>query len=214
MQIDRSAPPPAFKVSLATTYNNHASERDDRGEAAWRHPARDAFLAEMQAEGRTRLLEIGAGTGHTARWFADQGLDVVATDLSPDQVETCREKGLEADLRDFYELGFAPASFDGAWAANCLLHVPNVHLAGGLEHIAAVLFDRGLFSVALWGGVSAEGSYEDDCFLPPRFFAFRSDDAVRELLATTFTIEDFSVLHPDEAGDRYLHVQSMVLRKP
>jgi SAM-dependent methyltransferase len=213
MQIDRSAPPPAFKVSLATTYDNHASERDDRGEAAWRHPARAAFLAAMQAEGRARLLEIGAGTGHTARWFADQGLDVVATDLSPDQVGACRDKGLEAYVRDFYELGFAPASFDGAWAANCLLHVPNADLAGVLEHIAAVLSDRGLFYVALWGGVSVEGIYEDDFYLPPRFFAFRTDDEVQDRFEAVFDIEDFELLYPEDETDDQLHVQSMVLRK-
>ena len=44
--------------------------------------------------------------------LADSGLAVVATDLSPAQVDRCREKGLEAHVRDMYDLGFPDESFD------------------------------------------------------------------------------------------------------
>jgi len=152
MDIDVSEPAATFKTPLAETYNNHADERDPRGESVWHNPSRNAFLERMRSEGKIRLLEIGAGTGHTARWFADRGIEVVATDLSADQVAAWRRKRLESYTLDFYAPVFRqPASTQ-----------------------------RGR---------------------PQEYF-----DAI-------FTIEQFAILHPDEAGDERLHVQLMVLRK-
>jgi cyclopropane fatty-acyl-phospholipid synthase-like methyltransferase len=185
------------------------------GEAAWRWPVAERFLDTLRAEGKKRLLEIGAGVGYTAQWFAERGIDVVATDLSPAQVELCRAKGLEAHVRDMYDLGFSPASFDAVWAMNCIHHVPTTDLATVLEGIREVLVPGGLFHVGVWGGRDMEGIYDDDFYPPPRFFAIRSDEALHEALASVFTIIEFTTFLPDqERDDDGLHMQSAVLRKP
>ena len=106
MKLIPGPPPEAFRESIATTYSNVARQREEMGEAEWRWPIASRVLEQLQAEGKTRLLEIGAGVGFTARWFADRGMDVVATDLSPAQVELIGAKGLEARVADFYDLGF------------------------------------------------------------------------------------------------------------
>jgi SAM-dependent methyltransferase len=73
-------------------------------------------------------LEIGAGTGNDGLYFQNNGLDVTCTDLSPDMVNLCREKGLKAYVMDFLSLDFPPGSFDAIYALNCLLHVPTREL--------------------------------------------------------------------------------------
>jgi SAM-dependent methyltransferase len=194
------------------TYDNHAGERDERGEADWRWPLAEAFLGRLSTG--DRLLEIGAGTGYTSRWFADRSLDVVATDLSPAQVERCREKGLEAHVRDMYDLGFPGESFHAVWAMNCLLHIPNSDLASVLVGIREVLVPGGLFQLGVWGGITEEGLYQDDFYQPDRFFSFRTDDDLNERVAEIFEIVDFDVLTPGDQTDDRLHLQLITARIP
>ena len=211
MQLLPGHAPERFRESLATTYDNHAGERDERGEADWRWPLAEAFQTRL-ADG-ARLLEIGAGTGYTSRWFADHGLAVVATDLSAAQVDRCREKGLEAHVRDMYDLGFPDESFDGVWAMNCLLHVPNADLDQVLVGIRDVLAPGGLLQLGVWGGIDEEGIYEDDFYKPNRFFSFRTDDDLKQRVADVFEILSFETLTPEEETDDGLHLQAVIARR-
>lgn len=213
MDLTPGPPPAIFRTTMAETYDGVAAVREERGEDAWRWPIAERFLEKMRAEGKTRIFEIGAGVGYTSRWFADHGLYVVATDLSPAQVELCRAKGLDAHVRDMYELGFPADSFDAAWAMNCVHHIPNADFPGVLQGIADVLVPGGLFYVGVWGGVDDEGVAEDDFYLPARFFSLRSDETLRAFFEQLFTVELFEVFSPgDEPDPDGLHMQSFVLR--
>ena len=211
MELQPGPPPPGFRNALGVTYDNHATERNERGEADWRWPVAESFLQRLPTEGR--MLEIGAGVGYTARWFADRGLQVVATDLSPAQVDRCREKGLEAYVRDMYDLGFEDESFDAVWAMNCLLHVPNADLHHVLSGVSRLLRRGGWFQVGVWGGVDEEGVYHDDFYQPDRFFSFRSDEELTARIGEVFHVESFEVLDLEDQEDGRLHLQSVVARR-
>lgn len=214
MKLRPASPPEGFRSSLADSYDAVAAKRDEMGEADWRWPIAEGFLDLMRAEGKSRLLEIGAGVGYTSRWFADRGVDVVATDLSPAQVELCREKGLEAHVREMSALGFPEGSFDAAWAMNCVHHVPSTELVTVLQGVADVLQPNGLLYIGVWGGRDEEGIYDDDFYPPPRFFALRSDAALRAAAEAVFTVESFETFVPEIGkDDDGLHMQSMILRK-
>jgi SAM-dependent methyltransferase len=214
MDLIPGPPPPSFRDSMAVTYDNVAAQRDEMGEADWRWPFAEQFLTRLQAEHKSRLLEIGAGVGYTSLWFAHRGIDVVATDLSPAQVDIARAKGLDAHVADMFDLDFAAESFDAIWAMNCIHHVPSADLPDVVAGIAEVLRPTGLFYLAVWGGRDIEGMYENDFYQPPRFFAIRSDERLRAALETTFTVESFETFLPDEQeDDDGLHMQSFLLRK-
>jgi ubiquinone/menaquinone biosynthesis C-methylase UbiE len=63
--------------------------------------------------GSNRLLEVGCGTGHFARWFAASGLAVVGLDLSRAMLaEARRRNGIDCVLGDALSLPFRGGAFD------------------------------------------------------------------------------------------------------
>jgi SAM-dependent methyltransferase len=185
---------------LRRAYDRSAGQRDQTPKSAWKLTERSVFLDRLLSEGKRRLLEVGAGTGHDAAFFAEHGLEVVATDLSPAMVERCRAKGLEAHVMDFLHLDFPSGSFDAAYAFNCLLHFPNSELPTVLANIRRLLTPGGLFYLGVYGGESSEGVASDDWHDPPRFFSFRTDDQIRAFAEEQFEVVDFHVVQPEEDG--------------
>ena len=186
-----------------------AAKRDDMEKEAFKVDERRRFLELLRDRGATSLLEVGAGTGHDSLYFQEQGLRVLCTDLSPAMVELCRVKGLDAHVADFLSLGVPPASFDAVYALNCLLHVPTPDLPRVLAAVGEVLVPGGLCYVGTWGGADEEGPVRDDRYPVPRFFAFRSDQVMRQALAEQFHVLSFATF--DANGN---HFQSFVLQKP
>jgi SAM-dependent methyltransferase len=197
-------------ADLRTSYDGGAAARDGRPKEVFKLDERDAFLDRLWTVEAKTLLEIGAGTGEDSAYFAGEGLDVVAVDLSPEMVARCRAKGLTAYARDFLHLGFEPASFDAVYAMNCLLHVPNADLPEVLRAVRTVLKPGGLFFVGVWGDdVSFEGVLEDDHQVPPRFFSFRTDEEIFRYAREVFEVVDFHTV-PDDGH----HFQVLTLVQP
>lgn len=73
-----------------------------------------------------------------------------------------------------------------------LLHVPDSDIDDVLAEIVRVLRPGSPLAVGVWGGTDEEGPRLDDEISPPRFFSFRSDARLRELLGRHGTVEDFA----------------------
>ncbi|MDP6779453.1 MAG: class I SAM-dependent methyltransferase [Candidatus Latescibacteria bacterium] len=199
------------KRALVQAYDSHAQERDQSTLPEWKRAVRAAFLELVRAEGRTTLLEIGAGTGISSRFYQENGLRVVAIDLSPVMVRFCRDKSVPALRMDTFRLGFRPGSFEAVWALNCLLHVPKRDLPGVLSEIRAVMKPGGLFYLGQWGGSAFEGVWEDDHYDPKRFFSFQTDEEIAGTVGRWFESVSFKGFRP---GDGEAYFQSMVWRCP
>lgn len=199
------------RPSLAAIYDAMVDEREERGEPEWRIPAQERF-AGLLGEG-ARLLEVGSGVGYAARWFADRGLEVTASDLSPRNVARIRSKGVRAEVVDLSDLPFPDAAFDGVWAASCLMHIPNVDLPGTLAGIRRVLVPGGWFWAGTWGvDESTEGIWEEDRNDPPRFYSVRSDADLRSAYEAAFEVVDFEASRPED--DFAWHYQMALLKAP
>lgn len=194
---------------LRASYDRAAEQRDAMTKQPFKLDERAAFLDRLRVAEAKSLLEVGAGTGQDSAYFAGEGLDVVAIDLSPEMVARCRAKGVEAYERDLLNMGFEEESFDAAYAMNCLLHVPNQDLPEVLRAIAAVLKPGGLFFLGQWGGPSREGIHPQDDQEPKRFFAWRTDAEIFTYAREVFEILDFHTVE-----DRSLHFQSLTLVRP
>ncbi len=198
-------------TGLRASYNREQAEQRNQAEKdAWKVTERQQFLALLQQEGKTTLLEIGAGTGNDSLFFQDNGLNVVCTDLSSAMVTFCRDKGLKAYEMDFMSLDFPSGSFAALYALNCLLHVPTRDLATVLQKLRELLRPGGLFFLGVYGGMQQEGVHEDDQHQPPRFFAHHTDEFMQQATAPFFDLVSFKVI---PIQGKPWHFQSMVLRR-
>ncbi len=204
----------AIKAGLIASYDASADARDGRGEPAWRDRYRDAFASNLRREGKTRILEIGAGSGHSSAFFVAEGFDVVAVDLSPLNIERCRAKGVDALVADFVDLPFPDAAFDGIWSMSCLMHSPDEELPQVLAEMSRVLAAGGISTIGIWGGDGTAGMLDDGVHDPPRFFALRTDAQVQDVFGEVFSIEGFDVRPggPEDADNE--HYQIVTMSKP
>jgi len=196
--------------NLRNAYDQKVSEREARDLIAWKAAEREEFLALLKNEGKHNLLEVGAGTGIHGKFFQENGLEVICTDLSPNMVACCREKGLQAHAMDFLNLDFPTKSFDAVFAMNCLLHVPRRDLAHVLVSIRDLLRPGGLFYWGQYGGIQQEGINGEDHYTPKRFFSFLTDEQVKDYAARCFELLSFNCI---DLEDDEMHYQGFVLRK-
>ena len=195
---------------LIKSYDNSVEFRESSPVSDWKVALRREFLTALQREGRTSLIDIGAGTGVHAAFFQSQGIEVSCIDLSPALVESCRQKGLPAQILSVLDLAEIGQNYEAAFALNSLLHIPSKLLPEALSNIAAVLGQKGLFYWGQYGGEYREGIYQDDHYQPKRFFSLLSDDLILAFASANFIVEEFNQIHGKD--DSPLHFQSMVLR--
>jgi cyclopropane fatty-acyl-phospholipid synthase-like methyltransferase len=199
-----------LKESLKASYNEKADLRDKSDIEEWKIAELSSFINALNNDGLRSVLDIGAGSGQQAKYLLDRGVDVTCIDLSLNMVETCRMKGLKAEVMDYYTLDFDAESFDAVWAMNTLLHVPKVSLPAVLKNIHTVLKDDGLFFMGVYGGKDSEGVWEDDSYIPKRFFSFYTNEDLLEVVSPLFEVMNFHVV-PEAGGS--MDFQSLLLRK-
>ena len=200
-----------WRDNLRATYNKYAQERETSTMQDWKIEQRSNFLSLLQKEQKKALLEIGAGTGRDSKFFQEQGLEVVCIDLSPAMVELCKQKGLTAYVMDMTNIQFPAGSFDAAYAINSLLHLTKAEFPVVLRKIDEVLTEDGVFFLGIYGGHDYEGVWENDSYVPNRFFSFFTDEHIKQEVTKVFDIVSFERIQT-EPGDM-LHIQSLILRK-
>lgn len=196
---------------LREYYDRDAQRRDASGYEFWKREERQRFLELLQQEGKTRLLEIGAGPGRDSLFFQQYGLTVTSTDLSPEMIRLCQQKGLIAYVMDFYHLDFPPQSFEALFALNSLLHVPGTDLPTVLQRLHDLLQPGGLFYCGVYGGVEHEGYFSQSPQQQPRFFSYHSDEFMRQAVQQYFEIVSFKAILLE--WEHETHFQSMILRR-
>jgi SAM-dependent methyltransferase len=186
----------SFKKNIKKYYDMEAELRNSKSvKVDWKIKVRGKFCELVKQKNKKSLLELGAGAGYDSQFFMNNGLKVVAVDLSNEMVKNCREKSIEAYELDFYNLSFLNKKFDCIYAINTLLHVPKNDLCHVLNEINLVLETGGLFYMGLYGGQDTENEFvKIEVSDAPRFFAFHSDTYLKIILENYFEILDFETL--------------------
>jgi SAM-dependent methyltransferase len=107
--------------------------------------ARDYFATNL-ANGR-RLLEIGAGAGQEAKWFAKHGARVLAVDPSTELVRVAGKEPGDVTFRvgTIETVAAADGPFDGLWCNRVFQHLTPEARLPFLMKAASLLAPDGLF---------------------------------------------------------------------
>jgi SAM-dependent methyltransferase len=103
---------------------------------------RDAAV-RLLGPGPGRLLDVGCGTGAHTAIFAQHGWSPVGVDISEDQLELARRRGVEVVQGDAAELPLAAASFDAV--VSIWTHTDVDDFGALLREVARVLQPGGPF---------------------------------------------------------------------
>lgn len=198
---------------IRQAYAQDIAARERRPLPFWREEHRRLFLHRLRMADSRSLLEVGAGVGRDAAFFAEGGLSVTCIDLTPEMVRHCQSKGLRAEVMDAVELSFPNEAFDAVHCVNSLLHLTKPEFATALEEVRRVLRPNGLFFYGTWGGLSHEGVYEDDPLTPPRWFSLYDDATLQKILGRGFEVLSFDSKGRDPENPRF-RFQACLLRKP
>jgi cyclopropane fatty-acyl-phospholipid synthase-like methyltransferase len=204
-----------FKDELRAAYDADATRRitSAKKRSQWKLDARQQFSDLVKRENKKSILEIGAGAGLDAKFFQEEGLEVLATDLSPNMVAECKKIGLIAEVVDIYDLEKLEHRFDAIYSLNVLLHVPPEDLDKVLSTIHGRLNENGLFFYGVYGGTNKEETYTDPTRMNiPRYFSFLDDNTLVNCVSALFSVvkSDTIDIGDEQAG---LHFQSLLLRK-
>ncbi len=201
-----------LKENLKKYYDAEADIRNQEEKEEWKIKVREDYLLRVQSENKKTLLEIGAGTGFDSQYFIHKGLNVVATDISPEMVKKCKEKNIQVYEMDFYNLSGLNVKFDCVWAMNTLLHVPKSDMDHVLNEIRTVLKPDGLFYMGVYGGVDFEKDYvKAEVSDVPRFFSYYSEDNLKATLKNHFQIVSFEQYEVTKKNGKDIF-QSIVMR--
>jgi len=186
--------------TLRTHYEQAAAGRATQPPEPRRVAERAEFVAQLQREGRTVLLEVGCGAGHDVAAFVAAGLYPVAIDLAHAHALLACANGAGAAQGMLPSLPVRPQSVDAVWCMSTLLHIPDADLGASLNALSAAVVPGGLMAVGLWGGHDRELLGEFDSIEPRRYFRLRTHEQVKSWLEPIGTITQF-VTWPDHRSD-------------
>lgn len=100
--------------------------------------------------GRTRVADIGCGSGRMAGYLASLGLEPRGVDLSPEMVRVARRDhpGIPFEVGDLRRLPYADGELAGALCWYSLMYLPPEERADAFGEVARVVRPGGVVGVA------------------------------------------------------------------
>ena len=161
---------------------------------------RDGFVELLQREGRSRLVDVGAGPGRDTVEFRDRGFGVIGVDLAPANVGLMRAQGLDGVAGSLYALPFPDGSFDALWTMSTFVHVPHDRFDEAMTELLRVVAPGGPLAIGTWGGLDFGGVPEFGELRPFRFFSLAAHDRWRSMLQRRGDLEHFETFPPTRPG--------------
>lgn len=123
----------------------------------WLNPCEESyFIANRWKQANFRkLLDFGCGLGRHSIYFAKQGFDVSAFDLSPEAIANLKSWSehecldIDMELADMLELPYSDNSFDCLFAYHVVSHTDTRGMQTCLKEIKRILKKDGEFYLTL-----------------------------------------------------------------
>ena len=175
------------KKKTVESYNKNAKELSEKFKELMDLKRRHEFQRFIDLLHGNKILDLGCGSGDHSIYFKERGFDVTAIDLSEEMIRLCKEKGLNAFVKDIEDLDFEDKSFDGIWAVTSLLHIPKSKLHKVIKKLNHILKDGGVLYVCVKEG-EGEKMIKDKSGNTSRFFAFYNEEEIKKLFGDYFIL--------------------------
>ena len=151
----------------------------------------DKFFNSLPAN--PKILDAGSGPGNHSLYLKNKGAEMFCIDISKVMVKRCIAKGLKAEVMDFEHLHLAENSFDGILVYTSLLHIPKNKFLDILLKISKCMKPAGILFLGMKKGEGEGFVVRDDRYLgTKRWFSLFSDEELRKMINSHFSIELFS----------------------
>ncbi|WP_019217444.1 class I SAM-dependent methyltransferase [Legionella tunisiensis] len=145
-----------------------------------------------------KIIDIGCGAGRDAKLFSAVGAEVLGIDFSSNLIDIAQQYAPLAQFQvmDMETMSFPETSFDGAWAACSLGHLPKKSLPAVLKKIHSLLAEQGYFYLALKKGhgemLENDARYGSDV---KKFWSYYEEEELKDRLQEAhFEIIDFATV--------------------
>ncbi|MGD9590966.1 MAG: class I SAM-dependent methyltransferase [Candidatus Berkiella sp.] len=144
------------------------------------------------------IIDIGCGSGRDAKIFSDHGAKVTGIDFSQSMLEIAKKHSPTSNflLMDIENMTFEAATFDAAWAACSLMHIPKSNFVTVLQKIHLFLKESGYLYLALKQG-NGEGLMKDERYDGDvqKYVSFYKEEELRNYIEKAqFNILEFDLI--------------------
>jgi len=164
----------------------------------------DALAAESRRLGR--IVDLGTGPGHVARYLRDAGADVFGADLSEEMLANARRRDPDIEFRrlDMLALDLPDASVGAVSAFYAIVHFTLDDVETAFREMRRILVPGGVALVAFHVGdevvrVEEEWGLKVDI----DFIFFQPEDVAARARAAGLVVEDIALRDPYPGGVEY-----------
>lgn len=130
---------------------------ENAGHDRWLKPTEDAYAlaAQWKEQGVRKILDLGSGLGRHSIYFAKQGFEVSAMDISDYGVgylkDWAKKEGLSIDAKtgDMLSLPYPDSAFDAVFAYHVISHTDTEGVRKIISEIKRVLCPGGMVFLSL-----------------------------------------------------------------
>ena len=200
--------------STINYYRDNSSDLAKRYESANLDSVQELIIRTFQE--KSKLLELGCGTGREISFLLKKGYDVLGTDASESMLTQALlyHPELEGRLTQLMmpsSIGLTQESFDGVYSVAMLMHLSKNDITASLNEICKVLRTGGqfLFSISLIRDDVNEYGYDSK----GRYFSSMSADEWCELCRQTGFIITSKFYNKDGLGRDAIEWLTLIVTK-
>lgn len=187
----------AYDDTIEEYHNKTKDLLEDQGEEL------QQFCSLVKKGGK--VLDLACGPGRDAKFFIEQGFEVVGVDLGEKVIAKAKQVCPKAifHVMDMCDLKFEDGSFDGIWFNAGLFAIEKKYNAQVLKKIHAILKKDSPLFISVKEG-QGEGFMLDKRYNVEKYFALHTKDEIKNLLEQAgFEIINITILKPE--GDYATH---------
>ena len=165
---------------VVDTYNKFAKIYADHTSQKLLQFQLTKFISLLPDKGK--ILDAGCGCGRDSEYLQDEGLPVVAVDLSDGMLEQAKLKNVNAIKMDLINMNFQDNEFSGIWCMATLADIPKDEAKKVIKYFHKMLKPDGTIYIAVKEGKGEQIIEKERYGNMPRFYAFYKKEELESLL--------------------------------